>query len=216
MLTRWRWPGSLQRMVRPQLFATTSNVIQCLSGLFLRRREAAFPVFVRQCAPIACLRWVNLCILQAAVMLGSASQGAASPPSRVIENVGHRIANSRHAVFILSQSPDVRAGFQLHRNLSDGASEYAAARIRLAVHGQAIDPDSTKKRGDNAPDPRKNYRPMWIVIYVASVLGAFLMGWEAYNLWRALRSNDPSSATRPTGRLDCNSDAMAGFAAAHG
>jgi hypothetical protein len=28
--------------------------------------------------------------------------------------------------------------------------------------------------------------------------------------------NDPSSATRPTGRHDCNSDAMAGFAAAHG
>ncbi len=28
--------------------------------------------------------------------------------------------------------------------------------------------------------------------------------------------NDPSSATRPTGRVDCNSDAMAGFAAAHG
>jgi hypothetical protein len=29
-------------------------------------------------------------------------------------------------------------------------------------------------------------------------------------------ANDPSSATRPTRRHDCNSDAMAGFAAAHG
>ena len=28
--------------------------------------------------------------------------------------------------------------------------------------------------------------------------------------------NDPSSATRPTRALDCNRDAMAGFAAAHG
>jgi hypothetical protein len=28
--------------------------------------------------------------------------------------------------------------------------------------------------------------------------------------------NDPSSATRPAGRHDCNRDAMAGFAAAHG
>jgi len=28
--------------------------------------------------------------------------------------------------------------------------------------------------------------------------------------------NDPSSATRPTGRHDCNGDAQAGFAAAHG
>ena len=28
--------------------------------------------------------------------------------------------------------------------------------------------------------------------------------------------NDPSSATRPTRALDCNLDAMAGFAAAHG
>jgi hypothetical protein len=27
--------------------------------------------------------------------------------------------------------------------------------------------------------------------------------------------NDPSSATRPTGRNDCNQSAMAGFAAAH-
>ena len=29
-------------------------------------------------------------------------------------------------------------------------------------------------------------------------------------------SNDPSSATRPTRMHDCNRDAMAGFAAAHG
>ena len=28
--------------------------------------------------------------------------------------------------------------------------------------------------------------------------------------------NDPSSATRPAGRYDCNRDAQAGFAAAHG
>jgi len=28
--------------------------------------------------------------------------------------------------------------------------------------------------------------------------------------------NDSSSATRPTGRVDCNQSAMAGFAAAHG
>ena len=30
------------------------------------------------------------------------------------------------------------------------------------------------------------------------------------------RPNDPSSATRPTRAFDCNLDAMAGFAAAHG
>ena len=29
-------------------------------------------------------------------------------------------------------------------------------------------------------------------------------------------ANDPSSATRPTRAFDCNLDAMAGFAAAHG
>jgi hypothetical protein len=29
-------------------------------------------------------------------------------------------------------------------------------------------------------------------------------------------TNDPSSASRPTGGVDGNSDAMAGFAAAHG
>ena len=33
---------------------------------------------------------------------------------------------------------------------------------------------------------------------------------------RVSTPNDPSSATRPAGRHDCNSDAMAGFAAAHG
>ena len=32
----------------------------------------------------------------------------------------------------------------------------------------------------------------------------------------AAQPNDPSSATRPTKRVDCNLDAMAGFAAAHG
>ena len=37
------------------------------------------------------------------------------------------------------------------------------------------------------------------------------------HVWYARKqANDPSSATRPTGRTDCNSDAMAGFAAAHG
>jgi hypothetical protein len=32
----------------------------------------------------------------------------------------------------------------------------------------------------------------------------------------SMQANDPSSATRPAGRHDCNRDAMAGFAAAHG
>ena len=36
------------------------------------------------------------------------------------------------------------------------------------------------------------------------------------NRRRADTPNDPSSATRPTGRVDCNLDAQAGFAAAHG
>ena len=33
---------------------------------------------------------------------------------------------------------------------------------------------------------------------------------------RVVPPNDPSSATRPTRAFDCNRDAMAGFAAAHG
>jgi len=36
------------------------------------------------------------------------------------------------------------------------------------------------------------------------------------DIWHPMPPNDPSSATRPAGRHDCNSDAMAGFAAAHG
>ena len=39
---------------------------------------------------------------------------------------------------------------------------------------------------------------------------------DALKEWDALSANDPSSATRPTRALDCNRDAMAGFAAAHG
>jgi len=39
---------------------------------------------------------------------------------------------------------------------------------------------------------------------------------RSYHSGMILRSNEVSSATRPTGRNDCNSDAMAGFAAAHG
>ena len=37
--------------------------------------------------------------------------------------------------------------------------------------------------------------------------------WESHDVleW----PNDPSSATRPTERMDCNGSAMAGFAAAH-
>src|SRR3989442_4124302 len=34
--------------------------------------------------------------------------------------------------------------------------------------------------------------------------------------WYLLPSNDPSSATRPPRPVDCNRNAMAGFAAAHG
>ena len=36
------------------------------------------------------------------------------------------------------------------------------------------------------------------------------------NVCMAKTPNDPSSATRPARALDCNLDAMAGFAAAHG
>ena len=34
--------------------------------------------------------------------------------------------------------------------------------------------------------------------------------------YASLPPNDPSSATRPTRRFDCNLEVMAGFAAAHG
>ena len=45
---------------------------------------------------------------------------------------------------------------------------------------------------------------------------------DALSLWRELQHemrqtpNDPSSATRPARASDCNREAMAGFAAAHG
>ena len=39
---------------------------------------------------------------------------------------------------------------------------------------------------------------------------------DALNRYEAKAANDPSSATRPTRALDCNRDARAGFAAAHG
>ena len=39
---------------------------------------------------------------------------------------------------------------------------------------------------------------------------------RAFHRISAVGPNDPSSATRPTGRTDCNRDAHVGFAAAHG
>ena len=46
---------------------------------------------------------------------------------------------------------------------------------------------------------------------------AFAAVFRRHNeLLRVQRPNDPSSATRPTRAFDCNLDAMAGFAAAHG
>jgi len=57
----------------------------------------------------------------------------------------------------------------------------------------------------------------WITMSATAVVfvaGTFWWG----QAWcdGAMTPNDPSSATRPTRTLDCNSDAMAGFAAAHG
>ena len=46
--------------------------------------------------------------------------------------------------------------------------------------------------------------------------GADDVVFENLKLVRHEAPNDPSSATRPTRRVDWNSSAMAGFAAAHG
>ncbi len=52
------------------------------------------------------------------------------------------------------------------------------------------------------------------VHHPVKVVNVFL---ECFHIVRvSMRSNDPSSATRPTRALDCNLDAMAGLAAAHG
>ena len=56
---------------------------------------------------------------------------------------------------------------------------------------------------------------------VAVVNGRATVPDEVVSAWRDMLDgvvppNDPSSATRPTRRHDCNGDAMAGFAAAHG
>jgi hypothetical protein len=55
-------------------------------------------------------------------------------------------------------------------------------------------------------------------LYQASTGDTSLDEWnKVYAAYEALKaSNDPSSATRRTGRTDCNRDAPAGFAAAHG
>ncbi|MEA2601004.1 MAG: hypothetical protein QOF89_1996 [Acidobacteriota bacterium] len=43
-----------------------------------------------------------------------------------------------------------------------------------------------------------------------------IVDFGTYVLHVHLTANDPSSVTRPTRAFDCNLDAMAGFAAAHG
>ena len=56
---------------------------------------------------------------------------------------------------------------------------------------------------------------------IAGIAGSLFGGWliircGGFKHNDAMTPNDPSSATRPTRAMDCNSDAMAGFAAAHG
>ena len=66
---------------------------------------------------------------------------------------------------------------------------------------------------DSHDDREYEYRSQALQPGVKSVWLAF-SGWNCR--WWLHRPNDPSSATRRTGRNDCNHDALAGFAAAHG
>ena len=53
--------------------------------------------------------------------------------------------------------------------------------------------------------------------FSAAVSGGFASGVSSLIVACSfVRANDPSSATRPASAFDCNRDAMAGFAAAHG
>src|SRR5204863_3452771 len=51
---------------------------------------------------------------------------------------------------------------------------------------------------------------------VGGIGGGPAIGEGGESLIRSMSPNDPSSATRRTGRNDCNRDAPAGFAAAYG
>ena len=73
-----------------------------------------------------------------------------------------------------------------------------------------------------AGEPRRNVEYAMIIATICSA--TMIMAAIACSHWARLDGasiafmtpNDSSSATRPTGGVDCNLDAMAGFAAAHG
>gem|GEM_PF-4464777 len=66
---------------------------------------------------------------------------------------------------------------------------------------------------DGKPEAVRNENRRKNVCTTLENFDAIFDGWNAHGV---KRPNDPSSATRPTRTPDCNLDAMAGFAAAHG
>jgi len=90
-------------------------------------------------------------------------------------------------------------------------SEFVSLTAPLMCGGEGV-------RGGRKTDDKRGVRAIGVWLAAAAVGEP-----EPGSQWNkgaveqpGLRANDPSSATRPTRRSDCNRDARAGFAAAHG
>jgi hypothetical protein len=130
---------------------------------------------------------------------------AQSPVGRV------EMANSLNSI------PNLRFGFgvelkdPLSRNFGNLFPDERAEGVKrslLAVLAADIERDTTS-------DKRPSYGEQILEVVAHLCLG-FLIFVPAIMMIVMLPPNDPSSATRRTGRNDCNRDAPAGFAAAHG
>ena len=98
----------------------------------------------------------------------------------------------------------------------------------FVLFSEKLDRANSKARSNSAPaTPRESERIAfvqsaaltWLSSAANEVEGTHPVEFVRANFSRRValaRSNDPSSATRHAGRDDCNRDAHAGFAAAHG
>ena len=205
MLTRGRWPGSLQRMVRPPVSA--------------------------------CWRaWKNP--LRALRCIGDRKYG--TPSTRSSGPSLERVLSDEGAVGRARSSAD-----KMEPSRSETSKPVAEIPVslldRLAVVVCPPEDGNSAQIAIATCSQRQRLKPLallWLGVPATMLLERLplppVLRTLLWTLWIggtalwflaiplmvrvpcAWWPNDPSSATRPAGRGDCNSDAMAGFAAAHG
>jgi hypothetical protein len=139
------------------------------------------------------------------------------PESDVLKNPDARLSDNRNRSVVGLQKVHGMNPVERGWHGANVVTELASANVRLAALGQPVIQVAEEVSSDKPAKSSQNIRgPLFhIMLGVVAALFGYPLGW-LHASWRAMQANDPSSATRPAGRVDCNRDAMAGFAAAHG